>query len=191
MGGVVEITDLFWPLILLVVALGLLCLELFVPSGGLLSIISGLLFLGAIITSFVTAGSFWGGVFTCTTVSLLPIVLVLIVRWWPKTSIGKRVLIKPKPADELVPAEVQALRELIGQRGKAVTPMLPSGAIRLSGQTIDAVSEGMVIDVGTEVDVVAAKGNHLVVRPAITSAKTASEQQLDVILPDPFEDPLP
>ncbi|MCP4190075.1 MAG: hypothetical protein GY768_05545 [Planctomycetaceae bacterium] len=190
-----EIPNLFWPLILLVVALGILCLELFIPSGGLLSIMSGLLLVGAIITAFVTAGSFWGGVFTATTVSLLPIVFILFLRWWPKTAIGRRVLIKPKPADELVPAEVQVLRELIGQRGTTVTPMLPSGAVRLAGQTIDAISEGMAIDVGTEVEVVAAKGNHLVVRPTTTPGKTTDkadfEQPLDAIVPDPFEDPLP
>ena len=187
--------DFFWPAILLLLSLGVLCLELFIPSGGVQSIISGLMLLGSIILSFVNGGPIVGTVFTVVTITLLPVILILLVRWWPKTSIGKRVLIKPPPAEELVPEEVQALRELIGQRGKAVTPMLPSGAIRLEGRTIDAVSEGMSIDAGTVVEVVAAKGNHLVVRPAKgdlnRGAKVTSEQPLDAIVPDPFEDPLP
>lgn len=186
--------DLLWPIVLLCIALGVLCLELFIPSGGMLSVISGLFYLGAIAVSFVNGGPVVGGIFTAVTGTLLPLLLILLVRWWPKTAIGRRVLINPPPAEELVPEEVQALRELIGQRGRALTPMLPSGAIRLDRQTIDAVSEGMSIDAGTCVEVIAAKGNHLVVRPIPegdpSQPEIVSGRPLDAIVPDPFEDPL-
>ena len=80
------------------------------------------------------------------------------------TAYGRRVLIEPPPEEELIPEEVQSLKQFIGQQGMAITPMLPSGAIRLSSQTIDAISEGMSIDKGTPIEVVAARGNHLVVQ---------------------------
>ena len=69
--------------------------------------------------------------------------------------------------------------------------MLPAGAIRLGRQTIDAISDGRSIEKGALVEVVAAKGNHLVVRPYVPSSTTPndpSDQSMEAIVPDPFDD---
>ena len=57
------------------------------------------------------------------------------------------------------------LKSLIGQRGVAKTIMLPAGAITIGNRTIDAVSEGMVIEAGQPIQVVEVRGNRVVVRP--------------------------
>ena len=44
--------------------------------------------------------------------------------------------------------------------------MLPSGAVMVEGQTIDALSEGMPIEAGQRVRVIEVRGNRVVVRPA-------------------------
>ena len=44
--------------------------------------------------------------------------------------------------------------------------MLPSGAIEVDGQMLDAVSQGMAVDPGQYVVVLEVRGNRVVVRPA-------------------------
>ena len=183
--------DFIWPMLILLLALALLCMEIFIPSGGVLSVCSALAFIAAIVVAFIKGGMAMGTSYMAATGILIPIMLFVIVKWWPKTAIGRRILIQPPSEEELIPQEVQSLRDLIGQQGTAVTPMLPAGAVRLGRQTIDAISDGRSIDKGTVVEVVAAKGNHLVVRPFSPSATTPEEpssQSMESIVPDPFDD---
>jgi len=68
--------------------------------------------------------------------------------------------------------------------------MLPSGAIVLDGRTYDAVSEGMAIDAGAVVKVVAVKTNRIVVRPTdqeLTSADFSSQQEAADVLSQPID----
>lgn len=185
--------DFFWPMIILLLAMALLCLEVFIPSGGVLSVCSACAFIAAIVVAFIKGGVALGTTCMATVGILVPIMLFVVVKWWPKTAIGRRILIQPPSEEELIPLEVQSMRELIGQQGMAVTPMLPSGAVRLGKQTIDAVSDGRSIEKGTLIEVVAAKGNHLVVRPFSPNSATTDEPKADSmesIVPDPFDDSL-
>lgn len=180
-------------MLILLLALALLCLEVFIPSGGVLSVCSGCAFIAAIVVAFVEGGMTMGTSYMAATGILIPLILLVFVKWWPRTSIGRRILIQPPSEEELIPREVQSLRELIGQQGMTLTPMLPAGAIRLGRQTIDAISDGCTIEKGTLVEVIAAKGNHLIVRPYTRSSTTTDEpsaSSMDSIVPDPFDDSL-
>ena len=186
--------EIFWPVFLVVVGLAVVLLELMIPSGGILSAIAGIAMLASIVLAFIEGGVVLGTIFMGITAVLVPAIMLLFIRLWPRTPMGKRVLINPPPAEELVPEEVQSLRQWIGERGIAVSPMLPSGAIRIGHRTIDAISEGMSIDKGSPIEVVAARGNHLVVRPVAAepfeTEDSAGEKPLDTIVPDPFDDSL-
>ena len=131
---------------------------MFIPSGGVLSVCSACAFIGAITVAFIKGGMTLGTTYMAATGIIIPLMLFVIVKWWPKTAIGRRILIQPPSEEELIPLEVQSLRELIGQQGLTVTPMLPAGAIRLGKQTIDAISDGRSIDKGTLVEVVGRQG---------------------------------
>lgn len=186
--------EIFWPVFLVLVGLAIVVLELMIPSGGILSALAGIAILASIVVAFIQGGVVLGTIFMAFTAVLVPAILLLFIRLWPKTPMGRRVLINPPPAEELVPDEVQSLRQWIGERGVAVSPMLPSGAIRIGRRTMDAISEGMSIDNGTPIEVVAARGNHLVVRPAADdlhgTEDSAEEKPLNTIVPDPFDDSL-
>ncbi|UFJ43155.1 nodulation protein NfeD [Brevibacillus humidisoli] len=54
-------------------------------------------------------------------------------------------------------------RELIGQVGIALTPLRPSGIVRIDGKRVDAVSAGGFIASGTEVVVIQVEGTRVVV----------------------------
>lgn len=51
----------------------------------------------------------------------------------------------------------------IGKTGTALTPLRPSGAVRIDGERLDVVTAGEFLDAGTLVQIVEAHGNRLVV----------------------------
>jgi membrane-bound ClpP family serine protease len=189
-----------WPFLLLLVSILLLITETFVPSAGILGILSGLALVCAIVAAYMNIGPAGGTLFLLACMALAPVVFSLLVRYWPKTPIGRRILIKPPTEDEVRPLHQQSLKALVGRTGTAISTMLPGGAVRIEGKVIDAVSEGMSIERGTPVEVIAVQGNHVVVRPitgqdkepATTqpSATDILSQPVDSIVSDPFQDPL-
>jgi hypothetical protein len=66
--------------------------------------------------------------------------------------------------------------------------MLPSGAVMIDGQLIDAVSQGIAIDPGNPVVVVEVKANRVMVRPAKPHEVQQAAIQPDDPLSRPIED---
>jgi hypothetical protein len=61
-------------------------------------------------------------------------------------------------------------RDLVGQRGRTTSDLLPWGTVEVGSESLDGVSEGGPIDAGSEIIVVAAQGAAVVVRPAPVAA---------------------
>jgi membrane-bound serine protease (ClpP class) len=182
----------FWVLLL---AVTLFILEIFIPSGGILGVLAAVAFGAAIVMAFVVGGVQLGTAFMAGTAVLIPILLYLLIKIWPKTTFGKRILITLPDSQELLPAQHQQRLRLVGKRGVAISPLLPSGAIRIEGRTFDAISDGMSIEKGAPIEVVAIRNNAIVVRPRSasdepTDAASIGEDRgpLDVTIPDPFDD---
>ena len=55
----------------------------------------------------------------------------------------------------------------VGQVGVAMGPLHPAGQVRMGEATVDVVTEGELIDAGTEVEVVRREGNRIVVRSKV------------------------
>lgn len=192
-----------WSICLLIAAVALIALELFIPSGGLLAFLSAIAVLAAIIMGF-TAGPRTGLLVVVLTLVIIPAVLASAVRWWPQTPIGRLILIaRPEDPDDVLPdtEEYRGLKSLIGKVGKSKSKMMPSGAIVIEGRTYDAVSEGMAIDAGIPVKIIAVRTNRIVVRPtdeaatapAASLAGDASDvlsQPIDSLGIEGFDEPL-
>ena len=58
----------------------------------------------------------------------------------------------------------EELDELVGQTGRALTPLRPAGRVEIGERIIDVVSEGSFIDAGDAVEVVLVHGNRIVVQ---------------------------
>ena len=158
---------LFWSIILLVVGIGLVTMELFIPSGGILSVLAALAVAASLVVAF-GGGLSAGAVMLAVTLLVMPLVFAAAVRWWPYTPLGRQmVLHAPEREADVLPdtPEYQGLPALIGRRGVAKTKMLPSGAVVIDGRIYDAVSEGMAIDPGQPVRVKAVRMNRIVVAP--------------------------
>jgi hypothetical protein len=108
---------------------------------------------------------------------------------------GRRLLLDVPRGDEQLPDTPQrrTLRQMVGKRGVAKTLMLPSGAVTIEGQTIDALSEGMPIEAGQRVRVIEVRGNRVVVRPDDDESQPSDDvlsQPIESLGLDSLEDPL-
>jgi len=174
-----------WAALLLILGLALVLLEIFVPSGGVLGFLSIGTILASIVLAFYHRGAEIGFVFLLVAAVAVPVTLVFGFRWWPHTPMGKRLLLSAPTAEEVLPdTPLRRLRQLVGKAGVAKTMMLPAGAIEVEGQTIDAISAGMPIEVGQHVRIVDVRGNRVVVQPADAPR---SVQETDDILSQPIE----
>lgn len=159
-------TDLFWPVACLLAGLLLLIVEVFVPSGGLIGFLS-LGFLGMSLWMAFARSSTTGVSFLVCLVILLPVTLAFAVKLWPSTPFGKRLILKPPELAELEPeSSGRRLEHLIGQFGRTLTPLRPSGVVDFEGRRLDGLSEEGLIPSGTLVRAVAVRGNQVVVRQA-------------------------
>lgn len=149
--------------ILLAVGLAVVVLELFVPSGGILAIVAAAAIVGSVIAALMHENRAVGMTFAVAEVIGVVVGLALIVKWWPNSSIGRRIAPELPREDEVLP-DNRSLKQLVGKVGYAKSMMLPSGAVVVEGRTVNAVSEGMAIDAGEAVKVVEVRGNRVVVR---------------------------
>ncbi len=159
-------SDLIWPVICLIVGLILLVAEVFVPSGGLI----GLLAIGLLIVSlglaFATSMN-RGLAFLVALLLLMPLTLAYTVYLWPKTPMAKWVFLKPPDLEEVDPEERNRKPEhLIGQFGRALTPLRPSGMVDFEGHKFDGLADEGMIPAGALVRAVQLRGRQLVVRSA-------------------------
>jgi len=156
-----------WVAALFLVGIGVMILEVFVPSGGVLAFVSLAAIIAAIATAFLKLGLGAGTGMIALSVAVVPAIIGLAFRWFPETPLGRRVLPPPPQPDDVVPdtPRRQRARDLIGQAGRTTIDLLPWGTVAIGTETLDGVSEGGPIDAGTEVVVVAAQGTALVVRP--------------------------
>ena len=156
-----------WVAALFLVGIGVMILEVFVPSGGVLAFVSLAAIIAAIATAFLELGPGAGTGMIALSVAVVPTIIGLAFRWFPETPLGRRVLPAPPQPDDVVPdaPRRQRARDLIGQAGRTTIDLLPWGTVVIGTETVDGVSEGGPIDAGTEVVVVAAQGAAVVVRP--------------------------
>lgn len=156
---------LVWAGLLLLLGLGCIVLEMFVPSGGLLGVMAVLSIVAAVVLAFL-AGPLPGIIMTLVVTFLIPLVLAGAVRYWPDTPLGRTILLRRPESNQVLPQTeaYQTLHFLIGKQGVAKSRMLLSGVVSVDGKAYDAVSNGLPIDAGDPVRVIATETQRLVVR---------------------------
>jgi membrane-bound ClpP family serine protease len=142
----------------------LIVAEVFVPSGGLISICALACLVGGIVLFFqysVTAG--WIGIGIAAI--MIPSVLVVAYRIFPKTRFGKSVTLTPpeRRQGDAIP-DTDKLKDLLGAEGVVLTPLRPVGMCDLSGQRVECVAESGYVDKGKKVKVINVESSQLTVR---------------------------
>lgn len=156
----------YWSILLVVLGFVVIGLELFIPSAGVLGVMAATLLVSGVITAFLD--SFYAGVMMLVvTVVGLSILIALMIKVWPSTPLGRRILSDRMTADQVLPQgeAYTSIRELVGQLGIAKTKMLPSGIIIVNDRKYDAVSDGFAIEAGQPVKVTKVQANRIYVQP--------------------------
>jgi membrane-bound serine protease (ClpP class) len=152
---------------LIALGLGLLAAVLFIPSAGLITV-AALVAIGAGV-----AVPFWYGDTTAGFLTLLAVFIILpifgafLMNYWPKTRMGRRMML-PGPEDDaaqaLAPVNLE-LERLRGRVGRAVSLLRPAGVVDFDGQHVDCLSESILVEPGTWVRCLDVKPGRVLVRP--------------------------
>lgn len=160
-------------LFLLGVALG--AAEVFIPSAGVLAMLSIASFVASIVFAFAVS-AIWGIV----TLFAAPAVMVVVVakgfKYLPKTFIGKRMILPSKQVGAPSKGSTGYLappnggsptpddpEQLTGRQGLARTELRPSGSAQIGDRRYNVVSVGEFIAQGAAIRVVEVNGNRIVV----------------------------
>lgn len=169
-------TYLFWGLVLVALAVALVIIELFIPSGGLIAAIAGVAAIGSV-TAFFMYDTMVGAVSVGLYLVLTPIFLWAIFKFWINSPMARHMILGGgdiDALDETNPAEaaeakrrerLEQLRGLIGTEGETVTSLRPVGTVKIEGQRVDAFAESGTIGARVRVIVTDVYDNQIKVRP--------------------------
>jgi membrane-bound ClpP family serine protease len=172
-----------WAVVLMLLGCALVIMEVFIPSGGILGMLSAFAIIGSIVFAFqrdLTSGL----VFVLVSLIAVPMLLAGAFKVWPHTPMGKAFLGELPSEDELKPIDVR--RQLVGRVGVAKSKMLPSGSVLVDGQWLDAIAQGSFIEAGAPIIVVEVRANRVVVR----EADPDEARQISSSSPDMLSKPL-
>ncbi|QEG37561.1 NfeD family protein [Bythopirellula goksoeyrii] len=170
---------LTWAVILLLLGCALVVLEVFIPSGGILGLLSGFAVLASIVFAF-RSDTTSGLLFILCALIAVPAMLGLAFKVWPYTPMGRAFLGELPSEEEVKPVDQR--KELVGRMGIAKSLMLPSGVVLVDGKRLDAISQGDAIEAGESIVVAEVRGNRVVVRRADPDeASQVPQDQRDVL----------
>ena len=142
----------------------LLVAEVFVPSGGLISVCAFACLCGGIFIFFKQSTTM-GVIGVIAAVIMIPSVLVTAYKVFPKTRFGKSVTLAPpvREQGDAVP-DTGELKELLGATGVVLTPLRPVGTCDFSGQRVECVAESGYVDKDKKVKVIEVESTQVTVR---------------------------
>jgi len=144
----------------------LLVAELFIPTGGVLCVLSlAAIAVGVVLTFQVSAAT---GLLTLLGVFVaLPILAGLMLYIWPRTPLGKRFFLTSPEEDATLASTTmnKDLEQLRGRIGRTLSALRPAGVVDFDGRRIDTITEGMMVDPDQWVRVIDVKAGKVIVRP--------------------------
>jgi len=142
----------------------LVVVEIFVPSGGLISICALACLVGGLMIFFkseMVPG--WSGIIIASVE--IPIVLFITYKIFPHTKFARTVFLSPprKNKGEGVP-DTEKLEKMLGAVGEVKTPLRPVGIVDFGNKRLECVAESGYVDKGKQVKVIKVESTQLTVR---------------------------
>lgn len=164
---------------LLIAFYALVIAEVLIPSGGLL----GASALVVAVTSVIIGCTYsfeFGMMLLFIFLTTTPILFAIVIKLWPKTRIGRRMLNRDTLESESAGPIAKTidgtpLTQMVGRVGKATSKLLPAGEVKIDGHKATAVSTGLPIDKGDWIWAVRIRAGKLQVRSATQSEVAASQ----------------
>jgi membrane-bound ClpP family serine protease len=121
--------------------------ELLLPTHGLLGVLGVGALLGAVAVCFFIDPWLGTGLFAASVIAA-PFVGALAMRMWPRTPLGRRLLLVPPQPTPVEPPPVQP-----GTMGVAISELRPIGVVEFGELRLEAESDRGIIDAGAKVRV--------------------------------------
>ena len=144
----------------------LIVAEVFLPSGGMLSVFALACVVAGVAICFrrSTAAGLLG---IAVAVVMIPALLVAAYKVLPKTRFGRQVILaRPQRQRGDAIADGAQLAALVGQTGQVLTPLRPVGTCTFDGRRVECVAESGYVPKGKAVQVIRVEGTQLTVRVA-------------------------
>jgi membrane-bound ClpP family serine protease len=148
--------------IILLILLGLLLLliEFAVIPGVTIAGIGGFLLLAAsVYIAFVSYGSGPGFI----TLTIVLIVAPGMIYYFFKSKSGKKMILESNIVGKVETINNEKIG--VGDTGKSIGRLAPSGKARINGEVVEAQSTGAYIDQNTEIRVLKVLSNKIIVEP--------------------------
>jgi len=142
----------------------LIIAEVFVPSGGLISICALVCLIGGVAIFFKhSPAAGWIGIVTA--IVMIPSTVIIAYKIFPRTSFGKNVTLEPpkRQAGDAIP-DTEQLKKMLGTTGEVITPLRPVGMCDFDGRRLECVAESSFVEKGNKVKVIHVEGTQLTVR---------------------------
>lgn len=159
---------LFWGLGLLAASLLLVVIEVFVPSGGVIAILSTGCAIAGVYCLFRVSTT-WGIIGIAAVLLMGPLTFGFALRVWPSTPMGRKMM-GERPPEQIEAERLAELKEreqlaaLVGMEGVVLVDLRPIGTIQVNGQRYEALSERSIIPAGTKIKVTVVEPNQIKVR---------------------------
>lgn len=148
--------------ILLVLGIGLIIAELFVPGG-----ILGFVGIGAMTGALFMSTDDVGHMAMSIGIALLASILVSVVLFKTmgyEKGLFRHIILQDATTTEKGYVSSTNRLELIGLVGKSITPLRPSGIGVFDGERLDVVTEGSFIDTDQPIQIFKVEGSRIVVK---------------------------
>jgi membrane-bound serine protease (ClpP class) len=144
--------------------------ELLIPAFGLIGVAGFGSVVAAVVFAYSHHGEALGTVVLATALVTTPVALFLGLKYFPRTFIGKRLILKSSFDRERGYASYssESYEGLVGKEGRAKTTLRPSGMAEIDGRKHSVVTAGEFIEQGEPIRVVRVEGSRVVVRRAST-----------------------
>lgn len=149
------------PVLLQLAGVIIIIAEIFLPSGGLLSLIAAGLFGYSLFIVFHDISTMVGTYFVLADLFIIPVLVAVGLKILARSPATLRETLS---SDSGVVSQSPELKSFVGREGKSVTAMHPGGTAIIDGKRLDVVSRGEYIDKDSNLVVVEATGNQIIVR---------------------------
>ena len=153
--------EFFMPVVLQLAGVIIIIAEIFLPSGGLLSLLAAGLFGYSLFIVFNDISTMAGTYFVLADLFIIPILVVVGLKVLAQSPATLRATLS---SDSGVVSQSPELESFLGCEGNSVSALHPGGTAIIDGKRVDVVSRGEYIEKARKLIVVEVTGNQIIVR---------------------------
>jgi membrane-bound serine protease (ClpP class) len=153
--------EFFVPVLLQLAGVIIIIAEIFLPSGGLLSLIAAGLFGYSLFIVFHDISTMAGTYFVLADLFMIPVLVVVGLKILARSPATLRETLS---SDRGVVSQSPELENFMGREGKSVTDLHPGGTAIINNKRLDVVSRGEYIEKDSNLIVVEVTGNQIIVK---------------------------